>query len=59
MRMLIAIDIKATETFGQLKYFNKSQENDCKTPIKTPMKGAKRAILLNLGLINGHLGKIV
>ena len=54
MKMLIAIDIKATEIFGQLKYFNKSQENDCKKPIKTPIKGAKRAILLNLGLINGH-----
>ena len=59
MNMLIAIDIKATEIFGQLKYFKKSQETDCKKPIKTPIKGAKRAILLNLGLINGHLGKIV
>ena len=54
MKMLIAIEIKATEIFGQLKYLNKSQENDCKKPIKTPIKGAKRAILLNLGLIFGH-----
>ncbi len=54
MTMLIAIDIKATELFGQLKYRNKSQENDCKKPIKTPIKGAKRVILLNLGLIIGH-----
>ena len=54
MKMLIAIDIKAREIFGQLKYLNKSQENDCKKPIKTPIKGAKRAILLNLGLIIGH-----
>ena len=54
MKMLIAIDIKATETFGQLKYFKKRKENDCKKPIKTPIKGAKRAILLNLGSINGH-----
>tara|TARA_B100000965_G_scaffold197992_1_gene165316 strand:+ start:41 stop:199 length:159 start_codon:yes stop_codon:yes gene_type:complete len=52
--MLIAIDIKATEIFGQLKKFSKSQKNDCKQPIKTPIKGAKRAILLNLGLIDGH-----
>jgi hypothetical protein len=52
--MLIAIDIKAAERFGQLKYLNKSHENDCKRPIKTPIKGAKRAILLKLGLINGH-----
>ena len=59
MKMLIAIDIKAMETFGQLKYFNKSQENDCKKPIKTPIKGAKRTILVNLGLTNGHGGKIV
>ena len=54
MRMLIAIDIKAREIFGQFKYFRNNQENDCKTPIKTPMKGEKRAILLNLGLIIGH-----
>ena len=54
MTTLIAKDIKAMEMFGQLKYFNKSQENDCKSPIKTPIKGAKRAILLNLGLIIGH-----
>ena len=54
MDMLIAIDIKAREIFGQLKNLNKSQENDCKKPIKTPIKGAKRAILLNLGLIDGH-----
>ncbi len=54
MKMLIAIDIKETETFGQLKYFNKSQKSDCKKPINTPIKGAKRAILLNLGLIIGH-----
>ena len=59
MNMLIAMEIKAMETFGQLKYFNKSQENDCKKPIKTPIKGANRAILLNLGLIIGHSGKIV
>ena len=59
MKMLIAIDIKATEIFGQLKYFNKSQENDCKKPMKIPIKGAKRAILVNLGLTNGHGGKIV
>ena len=59
MRMLIAIDIKATEISGQLKYLNKSQENDCKKPIKTPIKGAKRTILLNVGLIIGHWGKIV
>ena len=52
--MLITIDIKAAEIFGQLKYLNKSQENDCKKPMKSPIKGAKRAILLNLGLINGH-----
>ncbi len=49
-----AIHIKATEIFGQLKYLNNSQENDCKNPIKTPIKGAKRAILLNLGLTIGH-----
>ena len=59
MKMLIAIDIKATEIFGQLKNFNKSQNNDCEKPIKTPIKGAKRAILLKLGLIIGHFGKIV
>jgi len=52
--MLIAIDIKAMEIFGQLKYFKKSQDNDCKKPIKIPIKGEKRAILLNLGLIMGH-----
>tara|TARA_B100000579_G_scaffold435667_1_gene459522 strand:- start:1230 stop:1388 length:159 start_codon:yes stop_codon:yes gene_type:complete len=52
--MLIAIDIKATEIVGQLKNFNNSQENDCKNPIKIPIRGAKRAILLNLGLISGH-----
>ena len=52
--MFIAIDIKAIEIVGQSKYFNKSQANDCKKPIKTPIKGAKRAILLKLGLINGH-----
>ena len=54
INMLIAIDIKATEIFGQLKCLSKIQENDCKKPIKTPIKGAKRAILLNLGLIIGH-----
>ena len=54
MQMLIAIDIKAIEVLGQSKYLNKSQKNDCKKPIKTPIKGAKRAILLNLGLSNGH-----
>ena len=54
MQMLIAIDIKAMEIFGQLKYFKKSQENDCNKPIKTPITGAKRAILLNLGLTIGH-----
>ena len=59
MTTLIAKDIKATEMFGQLKYFNKSQDNDCKKPMKIPIKGAKRTILLNLGLIIGHLGKIV
>ena len=59
MKMLIAIDIKAIEIFGQLKYLNKSQENDCKKPMKIPIKGAKRAILVNLGLTNGHGGKIV
>ena len=52
--MLIAIDINAEEIFGQLKYFNKSQENDCIKPMKRPIRGAKRAILLNLGLIMGH-----
>ena len=45
MKMLIAIDIKAIEMLGQFKYFNKSQENDCKKPIKSPIKGEKRAIL--------------
>ena len=59
MKMLIAIDIKAAEIFGQLKYLNKIQKNDCKKPIKIPIKGAKRAILVNLGLTNGHGGKIV
>ena len=54
MKMLIAIDINAIEIYGQLKYFNKSQENDCENPIRIPIKGAKRAILLNLGLSNGH-----
>ena len=54
MKMLIPIDIKAAEIIGQLKYLNNSQKNDCKKPIKSPIKGAKRAILLNLGLINGH-----
>ena len=54
MKMLIEIDIKAIEMFGQLKYFNKSQENDWKKPIKSPIKGAKRAILLKLGLIIGN-----
>jgi len=54
MKMLIAIDIKVTEIIGQLKYFKKSQESDCKKPIKTPIKGANRAILLNRGLIIGH-----
>ena len=54
MQMLIAVEIKAIEILGQSKYFNASQENDWKKPIKTPIKGAKRAILLNLGLINGH-----
>ena len=58
-KMLIAIDIKATEIFGQLKYLNKSQENDWKRPMNTPIKGANRAILLNLGLIIGHWGRIV
>jgi len=52
--MLIAIDIKAAEIFGQFKYFNKSQDNDCTKPMKIPIKGANREILLNLGLINGH-----
>ena len=52
--MLIAIDIKPAEIFGQLKYLKKNQEKDCKDPIISPIKGAKRAILLNLGLINGH-----
>ncbi len=59
MKMLIAIDIKVTEIFGQLKYFKKSQDNDCIKPIKTPITGPKRAILVNPGLISGHLGKIV
>ena len=59
MTTLIAKDIKATEMFGQLKYFNKSQDNDCKKPMKIPIKGAKRAILVNLGFTNGHGGKIV
>ena len=54
IKILIAMDINAKEIFGQLKYFNKSQENDCNKPIKTPIKGAKRAILVNLGSINGH-----
>ncbi len=52
--MLIAIEIKAVEIVGQLKCLNKIQIQDCKRPIKNPMQGAKRAILLNLGLINGH-----
>jgi len=52
--MLTAIDIKVTEIFGQSKYFNKSQENDCKKPISTPINGAKRAILLNFGFIIDH-----
>ena len=59
MEMLTAIDIKANDISGQLKYFNKSQDNDCKKPMKIPIKGAKRAILVNLGLTNGHGGKIV
>ena len=59
MKMLNAIAIKDAEIFGQLKYFNKSQQNDCKKPMKIPIKGAKRAILVNLGLTNGHGGKIV
>ena len=54
MKMLIAIDINPVEIFGQLKYFKTSQENAWIKPMKTPIKGAKRAILLNLGLINGH-----
>ena len=54
VKILIAIDIKAAERFGQLKYVNNNQEKDCKKPIRTPIKGAKRAILLNLGLINGN-----
>ena len=57
--MPIAIDIKAAEIVGQLKYFNNSQVSDCKKPMKIPIKGEKRAILWNLGLINGHWGKIV
>ena len=59
MTTLIAKDIKAIEIFGQLKYFSNSQDNDCKNPMKIPIRGANRAILLNLGWINGHLGKIV
>ena len=54
MQMPIEMDINAAEIIGQLKYLNKSQENDCKKPIKRPIKGAKRAILLKLGLTNGH-----
>ena len=57
--MLIAMDIKATEIVGQLKYLNKTQKDDWMKPIKSPIKGAKRAILSNLGLTNGHWGKIV
>ena len=49
-----AMDIKAAEKFEKLRYFKKSQRNDCKKPIKIPTKGAKRAILLNVGLINGN-----
>ena len=59
MKMLIPIDIKAIEMIGQFKYLNKSQDIDWKKPIKIPIKGANRAILLNLGLMIGHLGKIV
>ena len=51
--------IKEIEIFGQLKYLNKNQDSDCKKPITIPINGAKRAILLNLGLIIGHLGIIV
>ena len=54
MKMLIPTDIKAAEIFGQLKCLKQSQENDCKKPIKIPISGAKRTILLNVGLINGH-----
>ena len=54
MQMLIAIDIKAIEVWGQSKELNTSQKKDCIKPIKSPIKGAKRAILLNLGLSNGH-----
>ena len=54
MQMLSATDIKAIEILGQSKYFNTSQKNDCKKPIEIPIKGAKRTILLNLGLSNGH-----
>ena len=57
--MLIAMEIKAIEITGQSKYLNKTQENDCMQPMKSPMKGAKRAILKKLGFINGHCGKIV
>tara|TARA_B100000579_G_scaffold319308_1_gene268886 strand:+ start:422 stop:580 length:159 start_codon:yes stop_codon:yes gene_type:complete len=52
--MLTTTDIRAVEILGQLKYLNKSHTNDWKQPIKIPIKGAKRAILLNVGFINGH-----
>ena len=48
------VHIKAKEISGQFKFFKKSQEIDCTNPIKTPIKGLKRAILLNLGFTIGH-----
>ena len=50
----MTIDTRAAEIFGQLKNLKICQENDCNKPIKIPINGEKRAILLNLGLINGH-----
>ena len=38
MKMLIAIDIKAAEIFGHLKYFNKIQENRRKTDAEKDRK---------------------
>ena len=58
-KRLTEMDIKAAEIFGQFKFLNKIHVQDCKRPMKIPMQGAKRAILSNLGLINGHWGKTV
>ena len=48
------MQIKLAEIFDQFVNFKINQKNDCISPIKIPITGAKRAILLNLGLINGH-----